>query len=293
MAPLMARSCGAAWLPAPALSLGAGVLVMRRQRRAHEQSKANVMTSFQVAKRAAHGIPGMLSDFSIAVMDTMLSYQEDHGIAGHLVEMGVYKGRSAAVLGSHAKPDERLVLVDTVAYIERAKLEAICPQLEFVLCSSDQFPSTYRGYRQIKGACRCIHVDASHQYQPTFRELQLSEELLCDRGMIILDDFANLNYSQILAAIYKYLYTTSTQLCVFLVTKEKAYLCKKRDFQFFGRFVLEQIIAEMTKRETPETCIARTDVDPEYRAFHLRGRSPGENGPYYGEHIYGYCYQQA
>lgn len=251
------------------------------------------MTSFQAVKQAAHGIPGMLSDFSIAVMDTMLSYQEDHGIAGHLVELGVYKGRSAAVLGSHAKPDERLVLVDTVDYMERTKLESICPQMEFVLCSSDQFPSTYGGYDQIKGACRCIHLDSSHQYQPTFRELQLSEELLCDRGMIVLDDFANLNYSQILAAIYKYLYTTDTRLCVFLVTQDKAYLCKKQDFEFFGRFVLEQIVEEMAKRETPEAVVARTDIDPEYRAFHLRCRSPGENSPYYGEHIYAACYQQA
>src|SRR5262245_8807307 len=137
------------------------------------------MTSFLAVKQAAHSIEGMLSDFSIAVMDTMLSYQEKTGIAGHLVELGVYKGRSAAVLACHAKPTERLVLVDPVDYIDGATLRSICPRMEFVLCSSDEFRSTYGSYNQIKGRCRCIHVDASHQYQPTFRELQMSEALLC------------------------------------------------------------------------------------------------------------------
>lgn len=58
------------------------------------------------------------------------------------------------------------------------------------------------------------------------------------------------------------------------------------DFERFGRFVLERLIDEMAHREVPDACVARTDLHPEYRAFHLRSRLPGEQERYYGHHLY-------
>jgi hypothetical protein len=47
--------------------------------------------TFRLAKSAAHRIEGMLSDFSIASMDAVLSFQEECGTRGHLVEFGVFR----------------------------------------------------------------------------------------------------------------------------------------------------------------------------------------------------------
>jgi hypothetical protein len=124
-------------------------------------------------------------------------------------------------------------------------------------------------------------------------ELALAEELLMARGVIALDDFANLNYSQNIAAIYKYLFTTRTELTPFLVTAEKAYLCRKQDFGFYGSFVLHESISAMQRRGLDEPLLARTDSHPDYRAFHLRTRGPDEKGHLYAYDIYKGYYVEA
>jgi predicted O-methyltransferase YrrM len=259
-----------------------------------EQLRQTVTTEdraerFMPALANAHMIEGMLSDFSIAVMDMLLSLQTRSGISGHIVELGVFRGRSAAVLATHASRDERLILVDVADNFERERLVATYPKTEFLVCTTDLFPSVLSDYRRIAAACRFIHIDASHQFSLTFRELCIADKLLMDGGIIAVDDFANLNYSQNIAAIYKYLFTTRTTLTPLLVTAEKGYLCRRTDFPFYGKFVLDHAINAMALRDVPDALLARTDIDPDYRAFHLRTRNQGE-GQFYGFSIYEGCY---
>jgi hypothetical protein len=248
-------------------------------------------SDFQSIKAAASAIEGMLSDFSMTVMDCVLSFQEENGVAGNIIEFGVFRGRSAAVLAGHVRAGERLILVDVADQIAREPIAALCPGFEFVECSSEGFART-AAYRDVRKRCRFIHIDSSHGYRATFNELKLAEGLLQDRGIICLDDFTNLNYSQILAATYKYLFTTWTRLRMFLVTDEKAYLCRKKDFEFFGRFALDRVIDEMARRGLENQVIARTDADPEYRAIYLRQPLPGEVGRHYGYDLYRQHYSQ-
>jgi hypothetical protein len=137
-----------------------------------------------------------------------------------------------------------------------------------------------------------MHVDSSHTYRTTLAELSLCEGMMAERGIIVLDDFTNLDYSQIMAAIYKYLYTKRTELTVFLVTAEKAYLCAKQDFDYYGRYVLNGLLEDMALRGAGAVCLARTDWDPEYRAFCLRHQSASESDPYYGMQLYGHFYKE-
>ena len=247
---------------------------------------------FDAIRTAIAPIEGMLSEFSIAVMDCVLQFQADNGISGHLVEFGVYKGRSLALLGCHAKAGERLIGVDVADYLDRSRIAAIAPGLEFVRSPSEEFKAGFADYRRIKRSCRLVHIDSSHFFSTTIAELAMSDELICDHGMVILDDFTNINYSQILAATYNYLYTRRTKLCVFLVTAEKAYLCRKSDFPLYGGFVLNRIVDEMAAREMTNTCIARTDINPNYRAFCLRPLLGNEQDKRYGSELYKHYYQQ-
>src|SRR5438874_4163153 len=166
---------------------------------------------FQYAKEAARRIEGMLSDFSMAAMDSLLSFQDESNVRGNIIEFGVFRGRSAAILGSHLVRDERLILVDVTDYFDRPAIVGICPQSEFVICSSEKFKAEFVDYKKLRHQCRFIHIDSSHLYRATFKELALAEDLLQDKGIIVLDDFTNLNYSQILSATYKYIFTTWTK----------------------------------------------------------------------------------
>lgn len=241
---------------------------------------------FKSVHAASSQIEGMLSEFSMAAMDSLLQLQADHSVGGHSVEFGVYRGRSLAVLAHHAQPGEILLGVDVAEYIDRPPLLAIAPQLQFFQSSSETFKKSYNRYRDLKHQTKVVHVNSSHFFNTTLTELEMSEELIGPRGIVILDDFTNLDYSQILAATFKYLFTRRSDLSVFLVTSEKAYLCRKSDFDFFGAFVLNGLVNAMAERGQPNICASRTDMNSEYRAFCLRARLPGEQDTVYGRELY-------
>jgi hypothetical protein len=249
-----------------------------------------VTRGFEETEAVASSIEGMMSRFSMQVMDAVLSQQRRMNVGGYLAEFGVYKGKSAAVISAHVHPGERLLLVDIERYITDETVAKLFVTPEFWLGRSEDFARMHPDYTSFKRSVRFMHIDSGHGYRTTLAEMELADRLLADGGVVCLDDFTNLNYSQILPAIYKYLFTTKTDLTVFLVTNEKAYLCRRAWFDRYAKFVLEHLVGEMAKRGNPSVTIARTDADPEYRAFYLRPRAQGETERY-GEAIYRHFYE--
>lgn len=227
----------------------------------------------------------MFSPFSIGVMDMMLSFQESLPAKGDILEIGTYKGKSAALLGRHLRNGERLVLVDIADYLDPAAIEPFKSRTDFILSDSSKLRRTLPRYRNRHHTFRFIHIDASHGYEETFRELELANELLAPLGIISLDDFTNLNYSQNIAAIFKYLHTAGSDLVMLLTTDEKGYLCRKNDFDGFADLVLRRSLAELKSRGL-DIVLARTSYGPEYKAFYLRYKLPDETESFYGTAIY-------
>ena len=234
---------------------------------------------------AVQRIEGMFSPFSIAVMDMMLSFQESLALKGDILEIGTYKGKSAALLGRHLRDEERLVLVDIASLLNPAAIEPFKDRTDFILSDSSKIRDVLPRYRDRHQTFRVIHIDASHGYEETFRELAIANELLAPLGIISLDDFTNLNYSQNIAAIFKYLYTAGSDLMMLLTTDEKGYLCRKDCFDLYADLILRRSIAELKSRDI-DAVLARTAYGLEYKAFYVRGRGPGETGSFYGLEIY-------
>jgi predicted O-methyltransferase YrrM len=240
---------------------------------------------FRKIAEGVQRIEGMFSPFSIAAMDMMLSFQESLGVKGDVLEIGTYKGKSAALLGRHLRGEERLVLVDIASLLNPAAIEPFKDRTDFILSDSSKVRDVLPGYRDRHQTFRFIHIDASHGYEETFRELAIANELLAPLGLISLDDFTNLNYSQNIAAIFKYLYTAGSDLMMLLTTNEKGYLCRKDYFDRYADLILRRSIAELRSRDI-DAVLARTAFGLEYKAFYLRGRDPGETGSFYGVEIY-------
>jgi hypothetical protein len=230
----------------------------------------------------------MLSHFSIATIDSLLEFQNARGITGDVLEIGVFRGKSAAVLARRMAKTETLHLYDISDQLDRARLAAIGVPSKYSIVDSAELKK--RDLAELRRAMRFCHIDASHRFEATIYELSIADYVLADDGIVSLDDYANLNYSQILAATFKYLFTRHTDLTIFLVTQEKAYLCRKAMFDTYALFVLDHLQKAMADRAVPETCLAKTDEAREYRAFHLRRRQPGE-GDRYSEQIYGPFYE--
>jgi predicted O-methyltransferase YrrM len=238
----------------------------------------------------ALGIEGMMSPFSMQVMDALLNLQSAQGTSGHLLEFGVWRGRSAAIISAHRRADDRLILCDVGQYVTEEVLARLYARPEFVLGKSCDF-ARILDTRPLRGTVRFIHVDSSHSYRDTLAEMALVDAMLAPEGIACLDDFTNLNYSQILPAVFKYIYTTRTDLAFFLVTNDKGYLCRRPAFERYAGFVLDHLVDEMRARGNDDVMLSRTDTDPEYRAFYLRPRGPGETGTRFGEQIYGAFYK--
>jgi predicted O-methyltransferase YrrM len=240
---------------------------------------------FQKTAESAERIEGMFSPFSMAAVDMMLSLQESLGAKGDILEIGTYRGKSAALLGTHLRAGEKLTLVDIADYLDPASILDFKDRTDFILAPSSLLKSNLPNYRARRGTFRFIHIDASHGYDETFHELGMADDLLAPLGIISMDDFTNLNYSQNIAAIFKYLYTVRTKLVMLLATDEKAYLCRKENFDLFADLILRRGIAEIRCRGV-DALLARTSYGPEYAAFYLRRREKGETGSFYGVDIY-------
>ncbi len=239
---------------------------------------------FAQSKAISDPIEGMLSSFSMAAMDSILAFQADRRIGGDMVELGVLRGKSAAILAGRLSGSEKLRLYDIADYFDRPALAKTGANLSFNIASTLDLRK--RDFRDNKRAIRFCHIDASHMFEPTMHELALADYMLAEDGVLCLDDYTNLNYSQILAATFKYLFTKRTDLTMFMVTDEKAYLCRRSKFPLYAGFVLDSILAQMAERGQSNLGIARTDDTPSYGAFYLRPKAQGETEDYYGVELY-------
>jgi hypothetical protein len=244
---------------------------------------------FIETKELADGIEGMLSPFSMAVIDSLLALQGRRGVVGDVMEFGVFRGKSAAVLGRRMARNETLRLYDIADYFDKGRLERSGARIAYTV--KDTMKISRSSLRQLKRAARFCHVDAGHTFKATTHEMSLADHVLAEDGILCLDDYTNLNYSQIIAATFSYLFTRHTSLRIFLVTEEKAYLCRKSAFPTYERFVLDELREQMTTRGISDTCLARTDSSRDYKAIHLRIKAPGEADDLYGRSIYGHFYE--
>jgi len=237
----------------------------------------------------AESIEGMMSRFSVSIFDCLLAHQAARGLDGDIVELGVFRGKSAAVLARHLTEKQSLHLYDINDNFDRTRLERTGKRMIFNVANTlDLRPRDFAG---LKRSVRFCHIDASHMLMPTMHEMALADYMLADNGILCLDDYTNLNYSQILAAAFKYLFTTSTDLTMFMVTNEKAYLCRRKSFAPHEAYILDELRQDMAVRGMEDTCLARTDLSPDYRAIHVRLKEGNETDDLYGASIYGQFYR--
>ena len=148
--------------------------------------------------------------------------QEKNDVRGHLLEIGVFFGKSAILLGFLQRPDEEFVVCDlfedpahdelnqremAASYHSRSltrtgfeenylKFHATLPQIE-------QRPSGELKADALPSPMRFIHVDGSHMYDHARSDLLLSRELLGDNGVVVIDDYRTAHTPGVAAATWQ------------------------------------------------------------------------------------------
>lgn len=160
-------------------------------------------TAAQYARASAQ-IPGFFYPADFMLFDFILGHQLDRGVEGDMLEIGVYQGKSAILMGCGLRPDERLIACDLFEKVmsqEDIPIEDREPygglDVEMFRRNWDQFHSRRQLDIRICDSAqltdlpslRFMHVDGGHSYQRARGDIKLVAKHAGPRGVISLDDY--------------------------------------------------------------------------------------------------------
>lgn len=216
-------------------------------------------------------VRGYLIPLDAQLIGTLLSYQDENNIKGHLCEIGVHHGRLFLMLALARRTGERALAIDLFeddainantqhAGRDRA-LFANAHRLGIELSEEEIFKTSSLEIEpadilaRTTGHIRFFSIDGCHLYQYVENDLRLAERTLIAEGVIAVDDFFNPFWPDVNFAAGDFLRRTDT-IVPFAITsklylasptsaeKYKTALAKRADLaqvscvQMLGREVL-------------------------------------------------------
>lgn len=230
--------------------------------------------------RITGGIEGWFGEGAIAVWDSLLDFQRRAGVQGHMLEIGVHHGKSAALMAMYAQPGSKVLLVDhalKAPKIERA-LAAAQPAagVEFVTaqCDSRQLgvnPLVVQTYRQH----RWIHIDGEHSAGAVSNDMRIANQLLASDGVLVIDDFFSWLYPQVTEAVLRYVRQNPDDFALFLCGFNKAYLARPHFVHNYLQFCAAELPEALAARGQ-ETTVGKTTYPAEMNVFGVGPRFQGK-----------------
>jgi hypothetical protein len=210
-------------------------------------------TAAQYARGSAE-IPGFFYPADFMLFDFILAHQLDSGVAGDMLEIGVYRGKSAILMGCGLRPDERLIacdLFDKVMSHEDISIKhrktyggldvaEFCRnwnhyhsrhQLDIRICDSAKLTEL--------PTLRFTHIDGCHNYQCVRDDIRLAAKHTGPRGVISLDDYGIAEKPGVAAAISEAV--AAGELFPFCASDMKLYAATNNDDQALWAAVLKTI----------------------------------------------------
>lgn len=215
---------------------------------------------------------GFLTMECAVLWDCLLGCQAKKEINGHMLEIGVYKGRSALLSALHINPKEEFVLIDGTPFIHEAEksLKSLLGK-RGVWINQMSYQLTAGDLKKEKGF-RWIHIDGEHTGRAVTHDLEITEPLLSDFGMLVLDDFFNPMYPQLTEAVFAWLAANRYRLSIILCGWNKAYLCRPQTAPFYRSFIIKQLAEEIHRRDYHNFTITKTAALEETSAFGISPR---------------------
>jgi hypothetical protein len=207
-------------------------------RRWQPTSSCAKLLRVNVSEESILDIPGWFYPDDVFLFNWLLRDQARHGVSGDLLEIGVYHGKSAVVVGAHLRPGEKFTVVDLfeTAPDDQANLEENLDQYGGLVRAAFE-----RNYRRFHGALpdvvqghsssvrdhvsphtvRFLHVDGSHLYEHVRADAEAAQLLLAEDGVVVFDDFRAEHTPGTAAAVWEAV--TTAGLKPFALTEHKLY----------------------------------------------------------------------
>lgn len=216
-------------------------------------------------------LDGWLRIEAAATWSCLFAFQAERRILGDLLEIGVFKGKSATLIALHAGPQEKVVLVDPMLRREATDvIQGIDISGEVVFIRD--FSENLAGHPQVMsraGRFRWIHVDGDHSLRAVTNDLEISEQLLSEDGVICLDDFMSPCYPQVTIAVVRFLERREGVLTLFLCGFGKGYICRTGAARTYLEYLRDRLLDDLERRDIPEVTVCKTTDPDELNCFGL------------------------
>jgi predicted O-methyltransferase YrrM len=250
---------------------------MRTPKRYESKKKVpNDLAIFHRYKTDYESIGGWFSDNAIATWDALLTLQLTQNFDGNLMEIGVLRGKSAALLSLHARPSETCLFVD-IAFRKEAIdiIESIRPKNNLFIKDMSQNIHNREDLQRLCFTFRWIHIDGEHSGHAVRSDLEIAEELLNENGVICLDDFMNPAYPQITMAVFSFLENRADAFTLFLNGFNKGYLCRTTVAHYYLNFIKTRMFEEFQRRGIENVTIWKTTAPDDLNCFGLTPKREG------------------
>jgi SAM-dependent methyltransferase len=179
------------------------------------------MTTVAEYLRSKEAVRGWLQDIDARVILAIDELQRSADFGGDLLEIGVFYGRSAILLGYCAQNGERLMVCDTFEDtngfgaenladheryykgLRRREFEANYLRYHPALPEIITAPSVTIDRDQLAGRFRIVHIDGSHVYSDVREDIVTARRLLGPGGVVILDDWSQAHVPGVALAIWE------------------------------------------------------------------------------------------
>lgn len=222
---------------------------------------------------------------SAAIWDSLLDFQAQRGWGGHLLEIGVYKGKSAALIAKRSAADEEVWLVDRFlrhADVQRTLSQVVDPnstRLHYE--NEDSFQ--LRRHPQLAdkfGQFRFVHIDGEHSSAAIQEDLATAHAFGSREVLVAVDDIFNFTYPQLTDSLFRYVREHPDQFSLILVGYNKAYLARPYFAREYLQYCRDALIPRM-ERIGLNPQLTKTSYAAEFSAFGI-GPRPDDGSAYRG-----------
>lgn len=167
-------------------------------------------------------VPGWFMPIDQAAFTWILQYQNHNEPEGALVELGVFKGKSAILMGNFRRPNEVFTACDLFDDITTSDAADDGEKRFFKTQSLTQaeFEKNYLSFhadlpRIVKGptatvtrfvapdTARFVHIDAGHTYDLVREDTASARAMLRENGVVVFDDYRKSNTMGTGAAVWE------------------------------------------------------------------------------------------
>ncbi|MFN4142964.1 class I SAM-dependent methyltransferase [Aestuariivirga sp.] len=230
--------------------------------------------AYKTFREAARPVEGWFTDEAAAIWDCLLTYQRSAGVSGNLLEIGVWKGKSALLSVIHAQPNDIQLLVDpldlkeALSHIRRTRPNAKVD----VFRGISRHLRKHSEYRNMLSSFRWIHIDGRHSAQDVDVDLRLADDLLSDDGIVVLDDFFTPNYPQVTQAVFHYMFLNPSSFRLLLCGFQKGYLTRPLANAGYVDYVKTSLYRDMCQRGIDRITIWKSTEAADSNAFGVTDR---------------------